>query len=954
MILLSFASNHLSAQNNNSLLVKEHILSNGMTVWLNEDHSQPKVFGAVVVKAGAKDSPDTGIAHYFEHIMFKGTGKIGTIDYQKEKILLDAIALKYDELAATGNPKERLEIQKEINELSGQASEFVIPNEFNRLISQYGGTQLNAGTSYDYTVYMNTFSPEYMAQWAELNSERLINPVFRMFQTELETVYEEKNMYHDFMGRDAMDKFMERYFQPHPYAYSILGSTENLKNPQLSEMQQFFEEYYVASNMGLILSGDFDGEKVLPILEATFSRIRKGEAPVKEKIELPPFTGEEEFLVKFPIPIINGVGFAFRSVPANHPDQIPLNIVMGLLNNSNGTGYLDKLMINRKLMAAMTVNENLNEAGVLAVIGIPKLVIQTRVKAKELIWNEINRIKAGDFTDEMFNSLKLEQKRKYVSHLEDISSRAEAMITMFSQGKSWDEYVKEIDHINALTKEDVMAIAQKYFTDNYLYVTKTTGKYKKDNLPKPNFKPIIPKYPEAISDYALELEKIPVKEVTPRFLDLQKDAHRISLSPLATLYATVNPVNDIFTLDISYGIGKVEQPELVQLAAYLPFLGTETLSFDDFRGKLQSLGSTLSFVVDENRFAVKISGFDTEFDETLSLVADFMREAQADNKKIKQLADEEKVLRKAFYKSTDQLGTALSEMVRYGEKSSYLNKLSLSDIKKLKGEDLLDIFRETQKVACEFYYCGTLQDIQVTEKIKNHIAVDQITVPSASPVYRLVKPYEEPTIFLYNMPDARQSIVYSLVSGDPVEDTYSRHIARLFSGYFGGDMSSLMFQEIREYRSFAYRTQGLYKLPVMQHKDKPGEFVTVLSTQTDKTLDAMEVLDSLIRQMPVKAERLPAVKQTIVNRVSTSYPTFRKIPEKVALYLNEGCAVDPNISLLEDISSMEMEDVLKFYQQHVQDRPVVYMIVGNTKKIDQKQLARFGKIVKVNKNEIYK
>lgn len=908
----------------------------------------------MVVKAGAKDSPDTGIAHYFEHIMFKGTDKIGTIDYQKEKILLDAIALKYDELAATGNPKERLEIQKEINELSGQASEFVIPNEFNRLISQYGGTQLNAGTSYDYTIYMNTFSPEYMAQWAELNSERLINPVFRMFQTELETVYEEKNMYHDFMGRDAIDKFMERYFQPHPYAYSILGSTENLKNPRLSEMQQFFEAYYVASNMGLILSGDFDSEKVLPILEATFSRIRKGEAPVKEKIELPPFTGEEEFLVKFPIPIINGVGFAFRGVPANHPDQIPLNIVMGLLNNSNGTGYLDKLMINRKLMAAMTVNENLNEAGALAVIGMPKLVIQTRVKAKDLIWKEINRIKAGDFTDEMFNSLKLEQKRKYVSRLEDISSRAEAMITMFSQGKSWDEYVKEIDHINALTKEDVMAIAQKYFTDNYLYVTKTTGKYKKDNLPKPNFKPIIPKHPEAVSDYALELEKIPVKEVTPRFLDLQKDAHRISLSPLATLYATVNPVNDIFTLDISYGIGKVEQPELVQLAAYLPFLGTETLSFDDFRGKLQSLGSTLSFVVDENQFAVKISGFDTEFDETLSLVADFMREAQADNKKIKQLADEEKVLREAFYKSTDQLGTALFEMVRYGEKSSYLNKLSLSDIKKLKGEDLLDIFREIRKVACEFYYCGTLQDTQVTGKIKNYIAVDQITVSSASPVYRLVKLYEEPTIFLYNMPDARQSIVYSLVSGDPVEDTYSRHIARLFSGYFGGDMSSLIFQEIREYRSFAYRTQGLYKLPIMQHKDKPGEFVTVLSTQTDKTLDAMEVLDSLIRQMPVKAERLPAVKQTIVNRVSTSYPTFRKIPEKVALYLNEGCAVDPNISLLEDISSMEMEDVLKFYQQHVQDHPVVYMIVGNTKKIDQKQLARFGKIVKVNKNEIYK
>ncbi|MCD7977198.1 MAG: insulinase family protein [Tannerellaceae bacterium] len=954
MILLSFASNQLSAQNNQSLSVKEHILSNGLTVWLNEDHSQPKVFGAVVVKAGAKDSPNTGIAHYFEHIMFKGTDKIGTIDYQKEKVILDAIALKYDELAGTEEDKKRQQIQKEINELSVQASEYVIPNEFNRLISQYGGTQLNAGTSYDYTVYMNTFSPEYMVQWAELNSERLINPVFRMFQSELETVYEEKNMYHDFIGRDAMDKFMERYFQPHPYAYSILGSTENLKNPRLSEMQKFFEEYYVASNMGLILSGDFDSEKVLPILEATFSRIRAGEAPVKEQIELPPFTGEEEFLVKFPIPIINGVGFAFRGVPANHPDQIPLNIVMGLLNNSNGTGYLDKLMVNRKLMAAMTVNENLNEAGVLAVIGIPKLVFQTRAKAKELIWQEINRIKNGDFTDEMFNSLKLEQKRKYVSRLEEINSRAEAMVTMFSQGKSWEEYVKEIDHINALTKEDVMAIAQKYFTDNYLYVTKTTGKYKKDNLPKPNFQPIIPKHPEAVSEYAKELEKIPVKEVTPRFLDLRNDAHRITLSPLATLYATVNPVNDIFTLDISYGVGKVEQPELIQLAAYLPFLGTETLSFDDFRGKLQSLGSTLSFVVDENRFAIKISGFDAKFDETLSLVADFMQEVKADDKKKKQLVDEEKVLRKAFYKSTDQLGTVLSEMVRYGEKSSYLNKLSLSDIKNLKGEDLLNTFQEIQKVACEFYYCGTLQDEEVAKKITNHIPIDRITIPSASPVYRPVKTYQEPTVFLYHMPDAGQSIVYSFVAGDPVEDASSRHISRLFSGYFGGDMSSLMFQEIREYRSYAYRTQGLYKLPVVQHKDKPGEFVTVLSTQADKTLDAMEVLDSLIRKMPVKAERLPAVKQSIINRVSTSYPTFRKIPEKVALYLNEGYAADPNIGLLEDVSGMQIEDILRFYQQHVQDRPVIYMIVGNAKKIDQKQLARFGKIVKVNKNEIYK
>ena len=182
------------------LQVREHKLSNDLTVWLNEDHSQPKIFGAVVVKAGAKDSPNTGIAHYFEHMMFKGTDKIGTIDYESEKVLLDIIAEKYDALADTEDPKMRAHLQQIINDLSVRAAEYVIPNEFDRLISRFGGTKLNAGTSYDYTLYFNTFSPQYISQWAEINSERLVNPVFRLFQSELETVYEEKNMY----GQDLL------------------------------------------------------------------------------------------------------------------------------------------------------------------------------------------------------------------------------------------------------------------------------------------------------------------------------------------------------------------------------------------------------------------------------------------------------------------------------------------------------------------------------------------------------------------------------------------------------------------------------------------------------------------------------------------------------------------------------------------------------------------------------
>lgn len=763
------------AEDLNALKVKEYRLENGLTVWLNEDHSQPKVFGAVVVKAGAKDCPDTGIAHYFEHMMFKGTDRIGTLDYESEKVLLDSIAMKYDELAMTEDTAARARLQKEINELSIRSSEYVIPNEFNRLINRFGGSGLNAATSYDATIYFNTFSPQYMVQWAEINSERLINPVFRLFQSELETVYEEKNMYGDFIGGQVMDTLMARYFGPHPYAYPIIGSTKNLKNPRLTEMHKFFEDYYVASNMALILSGDFDAQQVMPILEKAFSRIRSGNAPKQEKVMLPPFNGRETMKVKFPIPFIKAMGLGFRGVSANHEDQVALNIAVNLLNNANGTGYLDKLMVEHKLMGALAINESMNEAGILAVAIMPKLLIQSYSSAEKMVWDEINRVKNGDFSDEMFNSLKLEQKRQYASSLENIDSRATIMMNLFSQGKSWNDYLNEVARIESITKEDVVRVAQKYFSNNYLCVTKSTGKYPKDNLPKPAFSPVVPRNADASSSYAKQLEKIPEQQVAPRIIDFEKDVKTSKLTPLVTLYTTPNPLNDIFTLNISYGIGALEQPELMQLTNYLQLLGTESLSFEQFRSRLQSIGSTLAFDVTPDAFVMKVTGFDNHIDETMELVGDFIRHAKADDKKLRQIVDDAKVSEKAFFKSGDNVASALLEQVKYGDQSRYLRKLSLSQIKKLKGKDMLAIYDKVRSVQCDLHYCGTLPVEKVIGTIRQHLPLERTTIASNSPYYRELKQYDRPTVFFIDMPDMAQSIVYGYVKGDPVDDKASRH-----------------------------------------------------------------------------------------------------------------------------------------------------------------------------------
>ena len=936
------------------LQVKEYLLDNGLTIWLNEDHSQPKIFGAVVVKAGARDCPNTGIAHYFEHMMFKGTDKIGTTDYKAEKILLDNIADKYDILAETEDPEQRAQLQMVINDLSVRAAEYVIPNEFDRLISRYGGTKLNAGTSYDYTLYFNTFSPQYIAQWAEINSERLMNPVFRLFQSELETVYEERNMYGDAMASMAIEKITERYFYPHPYAYPIIGSAENLKNPRLSEMRRFFEKYYVASNMGLILSGDFHSEEVMPILASTFGRLRTGNPPRREVVALPPFKGKEKVKVRIPMTFVKILAMGFRGVPANHPDQVALNVAVSLLNNSNGTGFLDKLTVEHKVMGAMAINQSMNEAGILGLLVFPKFLFQSYGAAEKLVWQQIKRVQQGDFSEETFRSLKLEQKREYASKLEDIHSRAEVMMRIFSQGKSWQDYLDEVKRIDALTRADVIAVAKKYFTENYLYVTKETGRYPKLALPKPNYAPIIPKNADASSDYVKQLERIPARETTPHFLDFEQDVYREQLTPLVTLYVTPNSVNDIFSLTLCHGVGKLERKELAKLAAYLPFVATESMSFEAFRSKLQELGSTLLFDVTDTDFRIMLNGFDSHLTETLTLLGDFMRHAKPDEKKLRQLIDEEKVVEKSLFHSSEHVADMLLEKVMYGDASRYLTKLSLGELKKLKGKQLIQCFQEIRRVACDVHYCGTLPEEEVAEAIRLCLPIEEVQVPSNWFYNRSLRHHERPTIYLMEMKEVTQSVIYAYMYLEPLSGQRDYHLARLFNSYFGGDMSSLMFQEIREFRSYAYEVSARLKHPPLNHVEYPASFVMRLATQADKTVDAMEVLESLVRDMPQRPDRVESVKRTIRNWVNNEYPSSRSLSLKIAKFLHEGYQSDPNKDYVEVIEPMRMEEIMDFYEHHVQGGQLVYAIVGNSKQMDLSRLARFGEIIKVKKKDIYR
>ena len=950
MLLSSIISLQASAQ----LAVKEYKLSNGLTVWLNEDHSQPKVFGSVVVRAGAKDSPNTGIAHYFEHIMFKGNDKIGTIDYEAEKILLDSIAAQYDLLAKTGDLGERASIQNKINEISIHAAEYAIPNEFTRLVTKYGGSGLNAGTSYDDTQYYNTFSPQYIHQWIEIASERFLNPVFRLFQSELETVYEEKNMYDDRLETAAMNKVLEFFFAPHPYAYPIIGSTENLKNPQLSQMMEFYQKYYVASNMGLILSGDFNTDEVMPLIETTFSRIPAGITPTREMPQPKEIVGVQKEILKIPVPFIKARAWAWRGVPANHADEIALNIAVSLLNNSNGTGFLDQLMVNGKVMMAQAISLSLNDAGVLAVIVVPNMLSLSYNRSVKAVQSAIMRVKQGDFSDETFLSLKLEQKRMFDQQLESIDARAAKMRALYSQGAHWEKHLETGATIDALTKEDIVRIANTYLNDNYFEVTKKSGRYPKERVAKPPYAPIPQKNSGVESKYAQALSTIPTKELTPRFLDFEKDVQTVPLSPLLTLYVRENHVNELFSLKFQFGAGTLENPLLNPLSTYLHLLGTDEHSYEEFRSALQQLGSTLNFEAENNHFMVSVTGFDQHITETLRWVQLFFHRVKVDPKKLKPLLDNKKFENRGFFKTPANTIQALMQRVLYGDESKYLRQLSLAEVKSLKGTEMISLFKEVLQTECAIHYCGALPAETIAELLQKSDFASRVSIPSPPPLFRASKEYEQPMIYIVDDPKATQAIVYAHLSGPKNLNMEGRSIANLFNTYFGRGMSSLLFQEIRELRSFAYGTNSSFLLPQPVNSHKNGSFIASLSTQADKTGAAMEVLDSLIKNMPVQEERFVYAKQNVANTLTNDYPVFRDISTRIASLKREGYNHDPASSTYTLLGQVNVGDMEAFYQHHIQGQPIIWMIVGNVKNIDTTKLSKFGRIEYLKHKQIYK
>jgi len=935
--------------------LKAFKLSNGLSVYIWENDTDPDVYGMIAVKAGSKEDPSeyTGLAHYLEHLMFKGTEKIGALDWAKEKPVYEQIIAKYDEMANTDDPVKKSEISKEINQLTQEAAKYSISNEFTFLTESYGGQGLNAGTSYDYTVYYNTFPPGEVYKWLELNSERLINPVFRTFQTELETVYEEYNRYQDQQQSRENEFMMENIFAGHPYARSIIGLPEHLKNPRLSKLIDFYNDWYVPSNMALIISGNVKTNEILPIIREKFGRLENRPAPEKKIYPETPLKGKKTInakITRYPQLLL-----IFPGVTMSSEDDIALQICTSILSNPNETGLIDKLVIKGDLMGASAYSASFLDRGIIQIAGIPyydsnQRRFESLGSVEKMIMNELKKIKEGNVDEALVQSIKNRMIRDYQQNLESNESRCQEIAEIFIGGKDISRFLDYGNIVAGTSIDKIKEVAKKYFGDNYFAFNMTEGKPAKGKeLEKPGFEPIMP-VKGAESEYAKQFKVLPVKYIKNSFADMDEVQSR-PINDRSKLFYTENKVNDIFTLTLKFGIGTEKMPKLQYAAQLMNNAGIMgQMDAQEVKKAFADLGATCSYYVSDSYLYVQVTGFDVNLEATCNLLTRQILLPKLDEKQLGNVQGRENQSRIIEKNMNETLTSAMQSYILYGDKSSYIDRLPLSEINELTVSNLTGEFQRATNYEAEIHYAGSLSMDEAFLVLSMNLPLKQGEKESTSPEIKTPMSYSENTVFFLPNSDAKQSSIFFYIEGD----VYKKEIDALktaFNQYFGRGGTSVVYQEIREYRSMAYSTGGYYQSPEIENKK--CFFVGVIGTQADKTLDAIEVFDSLLINLPQYPDRLFNLKNYLKSSASTEKPNFRDASLTYQAWKRRGYVKSPAETNYATYDALTLDQITGFYNEKIKGRPIVIGIVGDPKKVDEKLLAKYGKVVKLSKNKVF-
>ena len=933
------------------LHVQQFVLDNGLTVMLTENHERPEVFGAVVVRTGGKNDPpdNTGMAHYLEHMLFKGTQDLGTTDWKAEAPLQGRLEQLYEQLGQAEDEATRKAIGSKISATVEKTYAYAVPNELDQLLEAIGGTGVNAFTTYDETVYRNTFPASQIDSWLKIYAHRFVNPVFRLFPTELEAVYEEKNIAIDTTGYELFRGFMRGAFPGHPYGTNdILGEVEHLKRPSLKAMKAYFERYYVPSNMALVLSGDFDTQEVIRVIDERFGSWKAGPDPNPPKYDVPPFEPGQRLSLRA-TPVRAGA-IAYRTVPESHPDFAALKVARGLLSNEQRSGLVDRLSDDGKLLYALHVPADFTDHNLDVVAYVPRLVTQTFRGAESLVAAQFRKIADGDFDDAQFFALKEGLLVEEAKRFEDNRERALAVAHAFVAHGGWGGHVAYLKRLKSLTKADVLRVAGELFGDRRLTLRSRMGFPKKTRLEKPNTPAVEPRK-GAHSKFFEALQAADKPAPKLRYVDVDSQIVRVDVSDDVVLRKNENPYNDLYRLDLRFGVGEDAVAAANMLDDYLGRIGTQAHPGKAFRRQLFDLSTTLTASSELDRFVVRLEGPQAHMKEALSLLAELMEAPAPDRKALRQLRREMWAFRRYERKDPPNVGRALRDVVLYGDKARTRREIGPGRARRLGHRKLVDAWAQVRSHEVEIGYVGNASAQEVAAMVREALPLPTAPEPAVAHVVYPRKVPSETTVYFVPRRDAVQTQLWFAVEGDPLKPD-ERAGADAFEAYFGGSMAGLVFQEIREYRALAYAAKGAYWRD--EEPTQKGYLVGYVGCQADKTFDAIDVMMQLITDMPERPERIDLVRGALVRGQETESPPFRELQDTVDDWKVLGYTGDPRRELGVAYEALTFDTIEAFYREHVAGRPVSIMVVGDPRKVRPKDLRKYGKLVRVREGSLYR
>ena len=938
----------LSAQSREGLT--EYKLDNGLTVMLWEDHDQPDVEGYVAVRAGAIDEPEeyTGLAHYLEHMLFKGTQRIGAIDWEKEKPYYEEIIKLYDQLAETTDEKARQEIITKINEASIEEAKYSTTEDFFNLMDGIGATGVNAYTSYDMTCYHNSFPANQMFKWLTIFSDRLDKPVFRTFQAELENVFEEYNMYEDGVSTQIRNHLFEELYKGHPYERNVIGKPEHLKNPRLSKLIEFFNTWYVPNNMALILVGDFNTEEVKPMIAQTFGRMQS--KPLPERKQYPDAKFQANAKKKFNIGYGPQVIWAYDGIKVTDEDATVLSFVCSLLNNSSNTGLLDKITLDGEVSGAGVSLDARRDMGRILVFGEPYYDVNQRsyesnAATEKIIMREVDKIKRGDIPEWLIKSVKAEYAQNYALAFEEGAGKMSNLVTCFIYQIPTNRIFEEQARIQALTKEEIAAIAKKYFNAPHMTIMFEEGDPKANKLPKPKIKPLdMPK--GVVTEYAKEFRALPSSEVKQTFMDMN-DVQVVDIDKDIKLHYTHNDKNNIFSLILRYGVGTEKKPMLEYVTALMNRAGVmPDMDSQAFRRRLSELGGRCAYGVSGSYLTIQIIGDDAHMKEICDLVNRQILMPKLDEKQFDAVKGMELISRLVLKKQKSIWASALREYVLYDKKSKYIDVVPFMDVYGMDMTKLKTEFLDAIKYAANIHYCGT----HTIEEVKAALPLQEGVKPSTSPEIRDRKSYDKTQIFFLPNNKVQQATVYFYFNGKPYSIDQEVDF-EAFNQYFSGGFSGLVLDEIRTKRSMAYTAWGQAIEGGLPGKD--AYFMGYIGTQSDKVVEAVKTFMHLLDSMPENPERLETLKATLRQEAQISKPSMRGKSLTYESWRLFGYKDDPARVNKLAIDNLTFEQIVKFYKDNIQGKPVSIIIMGDPKQIDKKELGKIGKVKTMSASTLF-